>query len=117
MNLNVVTQTADLVRRAKPQLDRLQRAAKQTEGIFLKDLVKEMRKSLSKDEFGQSYGGQVTQDLFNQTLADTVAKSGDFGVAKNLYRQFSKDVLGQESTRRRLEESTSAKAQDRKENP
>ena len=79
--------------KAKPELDRLKKAADGVESMFVKDLLAAMRKGTGKSMFGEGYGSQIYQDMFDQALSDSIGKTGMLGISKMLSTQFAKAVL------------------------
>jgi Rod binding domain-containing protein len=72
----------------------LKTATQQFESYFLHQMLQEMRKSIPKDEELQDSGDQqkIFQDMLDQTLADSISKRGDFGIAKMMYDQMKKSI-------------------------
>lgn len=95
MNLSQVGAGIEIAKEAAPKLAKLKGVANNIEAVFLKQLISEMRKGVKKVSLGQSYGGDMFQDMMDQQLADSASKSGNFGIGKIIYQQFSKDVLRQ----------------------
>ena len=91
-----------LAQAVSPRLDKLKEAARGIEAIFLKDLLSQMRKSVHHVSLGKSYGGEMFDDLLDQAVAESATKKGDFGIAKNLYQQFSREVLREEAAKQLL---------------
>lgn len=83
----------------------LKKATKGIEAIFVKQMLNEMRKSVNKVHFGQQLGGDMFDGMMDQAIADQATKNGSFGVADNLYRQFSTAVLQEERARFELQTS------------
>lgn len=76
-------------------LQRLHSAATQLEGVFLDMLLSAMRDTVPKESvFGKQ---SMAEDTFSQMLdeqrAQSVAKSGSFGIAKVLEEQLRSSVL------------------------
>jgi Rod binding domain-containing protein len=88
-----MAQAISAAERAVPQLKKLHQAAQQMEALFVKDLLTEMQKGSKEGMFGNMPGSEIYQDMFTQSIADQVAKSGSFGFAKTLEQQVTKDVL------------------------
>jgi len=78
---------------AAPQLKKLHDAAEQVESYFVKNLLTEMQKGQDGGLFGKTPGSEIYQDMFTQSIADQVAKSGSFGIAKSLEQQVGKQLL------------------------
>ena len=70
----------------------LKKAAQGFESYFINEMFKEMRKSIPKDDLtGDSdHQKEIFQDMSDQAVADSAAKTGSFGIAKMLYQELSK---------------------------
>ncbi len=95
MNLSDIGIGVQVAQQAAPRLAKLKKVASNIEAVFLKDLLAEMRKSVKKVNLGQSYGGDMFQDMMDQQMADSASKSSSFGIGKVIYQQFSKDFMRQ----------------------
>jgi len=95
MNLTQIGTAINIGAEAGPQLKKLKGVASNVEAIFLKDLMAQMRKGVNQVNFGQNFGGDIYQDMMDQSFAEAGAKSGSFGIGKILYSQFSKEVMNQ----------------------
>lgn len=73
---------------------KLQRAVKEFESIFVGYLLKEMRSSVPKsDLFGESFGGDLVEGMFDSELAKHITRNGNLGLARLLYRQITGEEL------------------------
>jgi len=72
----------------------LKKAAQGFESYFVDQMLKEMRKSIPKDDFlGDSdHQQEIFQDMSDQAVADNAAKTGSFGIANSLYQELSKSL-------------------------
>jgi Rod binding domain-containing protein len=72
----------------------LKKAAQGFESYFVDQMLKEMRKSIPKDELlGDSdHQQEIFQDMSDQAVADSVSKSGSFGIGDMLYKELSKSL-------------------------
>ncbi len=102
MNLSDIGTGLKIASQVTPKLAKLKDAANNIEAVFVKDLLKEMRKGVNKVSLGKSYGGEIYQDMLDEKLAESASKSGSFGIGTILYRQFSKDVMRQEAANVKL---------------
>ncbi|GEM_PF-1123586 len=66
-------------------------AAKKFEALMLHELMKSMRATVPRDDEDDSFGLQMADDMFDQTLADEGA--GGIGLAPLLVREFSRDSV------------------------
>ncbi len=86
---------------AAPALQKLKRATRDMEALFLKDLLSIMRRSLPKPPFGEAPGKAIYEDLFDGAVADAAAKSGRFGIGAALYQRLSPSVAREAAQRAR----------------
>lgn len=72
----------------------LKKATQGFESFFLHQLLQEMRKTIPKDSLlgDDAHQQEIFQDMMDQTLADTTAQRGDFGIGRVLYDQLSKSL-------------------------
>lgn len=57
---------------------------------MLQQMMKSMRATVPKSETSQSFGQEVTQDMYDEKLTDEMAKSGGIGLAQVLFRQLKR---------------------------
>jgi Rod binding domain-containing protein len=81
-------------------LKKLHDAATQLEGVFVGMLFKEMHSSIPKDTiFGkQSNADDMWQSMLDEKQADSIAKTGSFGIAKMVESQLRAQVIGSVSS-------------------
>ncbi len=80
---------------AKQKL-RLQHAVKEFEAVLVGYMLKSMRSSIPKDEmFGESYGGDMLEGMFDVELARHVSRGSNLGLGEMLY----KEITGEEMPR------------------
>ena len=111
MRLDNALQTVAAAHKAGPEMAKLKKAAAQVEAIFVKDLIGALRRG-TPDSLGQGFGASVYRDLFDQSLSDSLAQKGSFGISGMLTRQLGKSVLGQEIAKIKL--AVRAEGLDRK---
>lgn len=93
MNLETIAKHIASACRTAPKLRRLEKATQDVEAIFLKDLLKAMRRSLPKTDLGgQGMGKEIYEDLMDQALAETASKRGTFGLGNMLYKRLAPSV-------------------------
>jgi Rod binding domain-containing protein len=76
-----------------PELQKLDKATKQIEGIFTKQLLEQMQKGSTS--FGKGAQASIYQDLFNQAIVEATSKRGTLGLAPILYRELAPRILNQ----------------------
>lgn len=106
--MNQLTDNLGLALQAAPTVAKLKKTTSDLEGVFVKDLISVMRRSIPKTGFGQGYGTEIYDDLFNQAIADSVAKRGTFGFGSMLFRQLAPSAFAQE-VQRLAQEATASK--------
>jgi soluble lytic murein transglycosylase-like protein len=75
---------------------RLQRAVKEFESVMVGYMLKSMRSSVPKDDmFGESYGGDMLEGMFDGELARYVSHGSALGLGEMLY----KEITGEEMPR------------------
>lgn len=71
---------------------KLKDACQQFESLFLSQILKEMRKSIPKDEDDKKQDKEMYEELMFDEIAKSMAASGGIGMANILYQQM-KDVI------------------------
>jgi Rod binding domain-containing protein len=73
---------------------KLQRATKEFESLLVGYMLKSMRSSLkTSDMFGDSYGGDVLDGLFDGEMAKHVSQNSSLGLAETLYRKMTGEAM------------------------
>ncbi len=86
----------DLSEKAAKELEKLGEATQKIEGIFVKDLLKQM---LPKGFGGEGQMGDFARENFMNAVADIASKNGGFGVAKMLHQNLANSIYRQEAAR------------------
>ncbi len=69
---------------------RLRKACEELETVFIEYLIREMRKTVPRDEiFGGGRGEEVFQGMFDQEIAKKMSARGGIGLGEILYEQLS----------------------------
>ena len=67
---------------------RSEQAFKELEGLFLKELLKEMCKSIpDKGIFKKSHATEMYEEMLDEVFSQAMAGSGQFGIAKQIAAQ------------------------------
>ncbi|HEX3988342.1 MAG TPA: rod-binding protein [Verrucomicrobiae bacterium] len=75
--------------------EKVGQACRQFEAIFLREIFKDMRKTvISSSMHKDTAVSGIYDDMVNNQLADSVSRSGAFGLAKSLEKQLSRQTLG-----------------------
>jgi Rod binding domain-containing protein len=73
---------------------KLVRATKDFESLLVGYMLKSMRSSMSTTEmFGDSYGGDVLEGMFDGEMAKHVSQNSSLGLAETLYRKMTGESL------------------------
>lgn len=82
-------QTAGVNEKAK-----IAEAAKEFEAVFLSYMLRSMRSSLKTNEmFGDSFGGDMMEGMFDMELAKHMSSGKNFGLSEMLYRKLTGEEL------------------------
>lgn len=84
---------------------RLQYAVKEFEAVLVGYMLKSMRSSIPKETmFGESYGGEMMEGMFDIELARHVSGGGSLGLGEMLY----KEITGEEMPQTKLPKGVDA---------
>lgn len=73
--------------------ERLKKATQAFEAVFVKQLLGQMRKSMTGSSlFGSSQQAGMYQDMMDDALSTQISKTGSFGLAKTLYKSMEKGL-------------------------
>lgn len=73
---------------------KLQRVVKDFEAIMVGYLLKSMRSSqMDSDGFGENYGGDMLEGVFDGELAKHISQNSSFGLGEMLYLQLTGEAL------------------------
>lgn len=74
--------------------DKVKEACRQFEAVLLRQILGEARKTvITSSEDTDSNETDIYNDMINNQLADSISKSGAFGLAKSLENQLVRQVL------------------------
>jgi Rod binding domain-containing protein len=76
--------------------EKIGEVARQFEAVLLRQILQEAHKSGSSDN---KVANGVYDDMINNQLADTISRSGNFGLAKSLEKQLTHQVLPHADTK------------------
>lgn len=85
-----VAPTASKLTPQEREDQRLMETCKEFEAIMLQQMMRSMRATVPKSETSQSFGQEIMQEMYDEKLADEMAKSGGIGLAQVLFRQLNK---------------------------
>ena len=71
---------------------KLKDACQQFEGLFLSQILKEMKKSIPKNEEDKKQEKEMYEEIMYDEIAKSMAASGGIGMANVLYQQM-KDIM------------------------
>jgi Rod binding domain-containing protein len=73
---------------------RLQRVTKEFESLLVGYMLKSMRSGTQTNElFGESYGGDAFESLFDSQMAEHVSRNSSLGLAEMLYRRMTGEEM------------------------
>ncbi|HCV41975.1 MAG TPA: murein transglycosylase [Bacteroidetes bacterium] len=73
---------------------KLQKAVQEFESLFVGYLLKTMRSTVPKsDMFGESFGGDILEGMFDMEMAKHISRNSGLGVGEMLYRQMTGEKL------------------------
>jgi Rod binding domain-containing protein len=73
--------------------DKVTEVARQFEAVLLRQILQDIRKPILAPAEGDATANGVYSDMINNQLADSISRSGGFGLAKSLAGQLSHQVL------------------------
>jgi len=75
--------------------DKVKEACRQFEAILLRQILGESRKTVIKPSAGEEDSNEkdIYNDMIDNQLADSISRSGSFGLAKSLEKQLVRQVL------------------------
>lgn len=77
-----------------PEKEKVKEAARQFEAILLRQIFSEIRKPVfGATDDSNSNINDIYNDMVNNQLADSVSRSGSFGLAKSIESQLVRQVL------------------------
>ena len=75
------------------QRDKVDQACKQFEAVLLRQILGEARKTVISSGEQDSTVSGIYNDMITSQLADSISRSGTFGLAKSLESQLERQVL------------------------
>lgn len=83
------------------QQEQLREAALDLEALFLQQLVSAMQRTVPREDgvFGQSKAEELFRGMLDEEWANLMAKSGDIGLARNLYDQLVQSLIEREKAK------------------
>jgi len=99
MNISSTNTVTEPQQTSKGNIDaakkvKLQKAVQEFEALFVSYMLKTMRESVQKaDTEGESFGGDLFDDMFNVEVAKAISKQGSFGIAESLYKKITGESL------------------------
>ncbi len=93
MNATQISKLMGTAARAAAPAAKLKKATQEIEAIFVKDLMAAMRRTAKHESLGNSLGGEMVQDMFDQALSEGAAKTGTLGIAQTIFRQMAPQAI------------------------
>jgi Rod binding domain-containing protein len=76
-----------------PEREKLQAASRAFEAVLLRQILESAQKTVITSEFTkEKASSSVYRDLITNQLADSIAKSGQFGLARSLDKQWQQQL-------------------------
>jgi len=93
-----VQQTGTANQLSPAQKQRLKKAAQEFESVFVGYMLKTMRQSVQESNvFGEGFGGDIFNSLFDSELAKKVSQGGSFGLAETMYKELTGESLSEDN--------------------
>jgi Rod binding domain-containing protein len=73
--------------------DKVTEVSRQFEAVLLRQILQDIRKPVLAPAEGDATATGIYSDMINNQLADSISRSGGFGLAKSLAGQLSHQVL------------------------
>ena len=99
VNLNRAFLEIGAIGKSQVELQKLDKATKDIEALFFKDLMSAMRQGMPQTSFGDNYGGEMFKDLFDQSVSSALSQTGSLGIGKVIFRSLAPNVVAQVRTR------------------
>jgi Rod binding domain-containing protein len=93
IDLQGIGRAVQVAEKSQFELAKLKKATDGFEAIFLKKLFSQMRASVKETQFGQTFGKEIYNDMFDEAMANAAAKSKTLGMGDMLYNQFAPRVI------------------------
>ena len=83
------------------QKEQLWDAALDLEALFVQQLISAMQRTVSREDgvFGQSKAEELFRGMLDEEWANLMAKSGDIGLARDLYDQLVESLIEREKAK------------------
>lgn len=95
INISGIMTDIAVAKKAEPELNKLKKATDGFESVFLKKLFSQMRSTVKETQFGQTFGKDIFNDMFDEAMANAASKSKTLGMGDMLYNQFAPRVVEQ----------------------
>ena len=77
-----------------PDTEKVAEVSRQFEAVLLRQILQETRKSsISPSSSADATTSGIYDDMINNQLADSISRSGSFGLARSLQRELAHQVL------------------------
>src|SRR5208282_5996976 len=73
--------------------DKVAEVSRQFEAVLLRQIMQDIRKPVLAPAQGDATASNIYGDMINNQLADSISRSGGFGLAKSLTSQLGHQVL------------------------
>jgi Rod binding domain-containing protein len=77
--------------------EKIAELSRQFEAVLLRQILREAQKTVIKSDLSDdSVAGEIYRDMVTTQLAESISRSGAFGLAKSLERELSRQLLHKE---------------------
>ncbi|RYG18559.1 hypothetical protein EON82_22465 [bacterium] len=92
--LNAAMKAVDNVQSHEKELTKLKKACDGMESSFLRQMLAEMRKTVTETETGgDNTGAETYKSMFDGALADRLAERGTLGISNKIFHAMATQVL------------------------
>lgn len=99
MRMDLVLRQASATKAASPKLAELKQSADGLEATFAKSMLAAMRRANPESHLGQSLGGDMFRDMFDEKLVESVSGKFGLGLSRAVMRQLGPELVRQEMVR------------------
>jgi Rod binding domain-containing protein len=94
-----LSQTIQQVATAKeilPRMQQLRKTAKAMESHFFKEMLQEMKKTAPDAKFGDDFGSDTYEDMFDEAVSNALSSGAHLGLADMVYRSLEPRAISEE---------------------
>ena len=80
-----------------PKFEKLRKAARNFEAIFITQILSNMRRSINSGLFGKGMSSDMYHSMFDENIAQAIASKDGFGLSDIIIKSLHKDIGQEES--------------------